>query len=122
MKDIIEEAKAQNKLVVATGDVHHVTSKEKAIRDIYVNSKGIGGSRHPLYIFDKAERSKQNIPDQRFLTTKEMLDAFSWINNEWDAREYVITNSNKIADMCDEVIPFHEDLLAPKIADSLDVT
>ena len=119
LKDIINEARAQNKLIVATGDVHHVTSKEKPIRDIYVNSKGIGGSRHPLYIFDKAERIRQEIPDQRFLNTKEMLSSFDWLENEWDAREFVITNSNKIADMCEEVEAFTKDLYAPKIKDAI---
>ena len=119
LRDIIEEARKQDKLVVATGDVHHVTSKERIIRDVYVNSKGIGGSRHPLYLFDKAERQTQKIPDQRFLNTKEMLEEFEWLDNEWDAREFVIVNPNKIADMCEEVKPFHKDLLVPKIPDAI---
>ena len=120
IKNIIEEAKKQNKIVVATGDVHHVTSNEKIIRDVYVNSKGIGGARHPLYIYDKASRIVQDIPDQRFLNTNEMVKSFDWLDNEWLAKELVIENSNKIADMCEEVIPFTKDLYAPKIINAIE--
>ncbi|MBQ2506789.1 MAG: PHP domain-containing protein, partial [Erysipelotrichaceae bacterium] len=75
LRDIIDEALRQNKIVVATGDVHYVRKDEKILRDVYISAQAIGGAHHPLYIFDKEKRAKQITPDQRFLNTREMLDA-----------------------------------------------
>ncbi|MBQ2232235.1 MAG: PHP domain-containing protein, partial [Erysipelotrichaceae bacterium] len=53
LRDIIDEALRQNKIVVATGDVHYVRKDEKILRDVYISAQAIGGAHHPLYIFDK---------------------------------------------------------------------
>ena len=119
LKDIISEAKAQNKIIVATGDVHFVKKDEKILRDVYISAQAIGGAHHPLYIYDKDKRSKQVTPDQRFLNTKEMLDAFAWLEDEELINELVIENTNKIADMCDNVEPFNSELKPPKILDAI---
>lgn len=117
-KDIIEEALAQNKLIVATGDVHYVTREQKIFRDVYVNSQGIGGIHHPLYIFNKEKRQKQVIPDQHFRNTGEMLEAFSWLNDEQLVEDLVINNPKKIAELCEVIKPIHSKLYTPVIEGS----
>ncbi|MDO4198123.1 MAG: PolC-type DNA polymerase III [Erysipelotrichaceae bacterium] len=119
LRDIIDEALRQNKIVVATGDVHYVRKDQKILRDVYISAQGIGGAHHPLFIYDKEKRLKQVTPDQRFLNTREMLEAFKWLNDEKLARELVIENPNKILDMCENVKPFSDELMPPKINDAI---
>ncbi|MCI9110884.1 MAG: PolC-type DNA polymerase III [Bacilli bacterium] len=109
---IIRVTKEAGKLVVATGDVHHINPDDRIYREIIVNQKVPGGGRHPL-----ARKNINQIPSQHFRTTDEMLEDFSFLSDE-EAREIVITNPNKIADMAEVIeviietggIPF-----APKI-------
>ncbi|MDO5439928.1 MAG: PolC-type DNA polymerase III [Erysipelotrichaceae bacterium] len=119
LKDIIDEALRQNKLVVATGDVHYVKKEEKILRDVYINAKAIGGAHHPLYVYDKEKRANQVTADQRFLNTNEMLEAFYWYDDKRVVDAMVIENPNVIAEMCDNFSPFPKDLYAPKIVDAL---
>lgn len=119
LRDIIDEALRQNKIIVATGDVHYVKKDEKILRDVYINAQAIGGGHHPLYIYDKEKRANQITPDQRYLNTEEMIKAFSWLKDEKFIKEIVITNTNKIADMCDNITPFSDELKPPKINDAI---
>ena len=121
LKDIIDEAFRQNKIVVATGDVHYVKKDEKILRDVYISAQAIGGAHHPLYIFDKEKREKQITSDQHFFNTKEMLEAFAWLKDEKLIRDMVINNTNKIVDMCDSIKPFSDELRPPKITDAIAV-
>lgn len=117
--DIIAEAKRQGKPVVATGDVHYARKDEKVLRDVYISAQAIGGAHHPLFVFDKEKREKQIAPDQHFRNTREMLDAFAWLNDEELIKEIVIDNPNKIADMCENVQPFDSELHPPKVLDAI---
>ena len=119
--DIIEEAKAQNKIIVATGDVHYVTNDEKILRDVYICAQGIGGVYHPLYVFDADTRRKQITPDQHFFNTREMLDAFKWINDDKFVEDIVVNNTNKIASMCESIEPFDSTLYPPSLPDAIAV-
>ena len=119
--DIIEEAKKQNKIIVATGDVHYVTLDEKILRDVYIYAQGIGGVFHPLYIYDKEKREKQITPDQHFFNTREMLDAFAWLNDDEFVKDIVIHNTQKIADMCESIEPFNSELHPPFLPDAIAV-
>src|SRR5699024_3955399 len=49
LNKIISVAKANNILIVATSDAHYTDKELKFIREIYIHSKGLGGSRHPLF-------------------------------------------------------------------------
>ncbi len=89
--------------VVATGNVHYLNPNDKIYRKILVNSQG---GANPL--------NRHQLPDVHFRTTNEMLDAFSFLGKE-KAKEIVVTNSNKIADMIDVVKPIKDDLYTPKI-------
>ena len=118
IRDIIDEAKRQNKIIVATGDVHYVYKDEKILRDVYISAQGIGGVHHPLYIYDESIRRKQVTPEQRYLNTNEMLEAFAWLEDKNFIEEIVITNTNKIFDMCEKIYPIHDKLYTPIIEGS----
>lgn len=97
IKKVIKTTKDAGKIIVATGDVHHFDREDKIYREIIVNQKVPGGGRHPL-----ARKGITNIPCQHFRTTEEMLNNFNFIDKNL-AYEIVVTNTNKIADMVDEL-------------------
>ena len=101
IKRIIRLAEEENVLVVATGDVHHLTKNDRVYREIIANQKVPGGGFHPL-----ASKRIKKIPSQHLRTTNEMLEDFKFLGEE-KAYEIVVTNSNKIADMTEiyDVIP-----------------
>ena len=101
IKKIVSVTEEAGKIIVATGDVHHLKREDKIYREIIVNQKVPGGGRHPL-----AKSEIKNIPSNHFRTTNEMLEDFSFLGEE-KAYEIVVENTNKIADMCEivEVIP-----------------
>ncbi len=119
LQKIIKTTKEAGKIIVATGDVHHINPDDKIYREIIVNQKVPGGGRHPL-----AKKDIKEIPFQHFRTTEEMLDDFSFLN-EKEAYEIVITNPHKIADMVEEVeviIDTGGTPFAPKIDKSVETT
>ena len=95
IRKVIRVSKDSGKLVVATGDVHHLYRDDKIYREIIVNQKVPGGGRHPL-----AKNDITTIPSQHLRTTNEMLEDFSFLDDAL-RKEIVITNPNKIADMVD---------------------
>lgn len=115
IKKIVNTTIEAGKIMVATGDVHHLRKEDKISREIIVNQKVPGGGRHPL-----AKSEIQNIPSQHFRTTDEMLDNFKFLGKDL-ANKIVVENTNKISDMCEIVeviidtggVPF-----SPKIEDS----
>ena len=117
IKKIINTTREAGKLIVATGDVHHLNREDKLYREIIVNQKVPGGGRHPL-----ARNNIREIPSQHFRTTDEMLEDFNFLEDEL-REEIVFTNPNKIADMVEIIeviietggIPF-----SPKIENSVE--
>ena len=101
LEKMVRITKEAGKIIVATGDVHHLRREDKIYREIIVNQKVPGGGRHPL-----AKSDIKEIPSYHFRTTNEMLEDFSFLGAE-EAYEIVVENTNKIADMCEivEVIP-----------------
>ncbi len=98
LKKIIRVTREAGKIMVATGDVHHITREDKIYREVIVNQKVPGGGRHPL-----ARKNIKEIPSNHFRTTSEMLHDFKFLGDDELAKEIVVTNPNKIADMIDIV-------------------
>ncbi len=94
LQKIIRVTDEAGKLIVATGDVHHINREDKIYREIIVNQKVPGGGRHPL-----ARNNIKEIPSNHFRTTDEMLEDFKFLENEKLIKKIVIDNPNKIADM-----------------------
>ena len=101
IEKIVRVTEEAGKIIVATGDVHHLKKEDKIYREIIVNQKVPGGGRHPL-----AKSEIKEIPSNHFRTTNEMLEDFKFLGED-KAYEIVVTNTNKVADMCEivEVIP-----------------
>ena len=94
IEKIIRVTDEAGKIIVATGDVHHLKKEDKIYREIIINQKVPGRGRHPLVRNAKGG----NIPSQHFRTTDEMLENFEFLGRE-KAKELVIDNPNKILDM-----------------------
>ncbi|RFU61563.1 PolC-type DNA polymerase III [Peribacillus glennii] len=103
ISNIIKLGEKLGKPVVATGNVHYLEPNDKIYRKILVGSQG---GANPL--------NRHKLPDVHFRTTDEMLAAFSFLGKE-KAKEIVVENSNKIADMIDPIKPIKDDLYTPKI-------
>lgn len=91
-KRIIEIGDELGKMTVATCDVHFLDPDDAVFRSILLHSQGFKDATRmtPLYL----------------RTTEEMLEEFSYLGEE-RAKEVVITNPNRIADMCGEQLhPF----------------
>ena len=97
LQKIIKVAEDAGKIVIATGDVHHLNPEDRVYREIIVNQKVPGGGRHPL-----SRNNITKIPLQHLLTTEEMLESFSFLDKDI-AKKIVIENPNKIADMAEEI-------------------
>ncbi len=113
IKDIISAADEINKMVIATGDVHYLHPEDKLYRDVYIFAKAVGKVRHPLNPYRRDGTHYEN-PDQHFRSTSEMLECFSFLEKE-KAKEIVIDNSQKIANMVDVLYPLKDKLYPPHI-------
>ncbi|MFI3260295.1 MAG: PolC-type DNA polymerase III [bacterium] len=114
LRRLIRVAKSIDKIVVATGDVHNLTKEDLLSRKIIVSQK-TNGRLHPL------NRKDIEVPNQYFLTTDEMLEAFSFLEEE-EQQEIVIENTNKIADLVEELEIIKKDLYTPLLDNSADIT
>jgi DNA polymerase-3 subunit alpha (Gram-positive type) len=92
IEKVIRVTKDTGKLIVATGDVHHLYRDDKIYREIIANQNVPGRGRHPL------TRSGGIVPSQHFRTTTEMFEDFSFLDKDL-AHEIIIENPNKILDM-----------------------
>ncbi len=100
-RQIIHIADKLGKPVVATCDVHFIDPGNAVFREILMTSMGFSDASQqaPLY----------------FRTTEEMLAEFAYLGEE-TAKEVVITNPNKIADLCESgMTPFPRGTFPPSL-------
>ncbi|MEG1222552.1 MAG: PolC-type DNA polymerase III [Bacilli bacterium] len=115
IKDIEKSALKQKKLICVTGDCHYVDPEDKIFRDVYIHSLGVGKSSHPLNPFSRKKLPPFENPDQYFRSTEELMEEFTAIFGETKAKEYVITNTNLVADSCETIVPIIDHLFTPTI-------
>ena len=89
--------------VCATGDVHFLEPGDSIYREILMAGKG----------FEDAS----NQPPLYFKSTDEMLQEFSYLGPE-RAFEVVVANTNKIAEMCEEIQPVPDGTYPPSVENS----
>ena len=99
-RKVIHIGDALGKPVVATCDVHFIDPGDAKYRAILMAGQGFpdADNQAPLY----------------FRTTEEMLSEFSYLGED-TAREIVITNTNKIADMIEKIIPIPQGNFPPSL-------
>ncbi|MCK5866855.1 MAG: PolC-type DNA polymerase III [Mycoplasmataceae bacterium] len=111
---VINEAKKANKIVVASGDVKYLDELDKIYHEVYISAKGLGGSRHKLFSYNE---ENPKYPIFNFLTTKEMREEFAFLSDVKLIEEIVVTNTNKIADMIEDIEVIKKDLYTPGFDD-----
>lgn len=94
--------------VCATGNVHYLDETDYKFRQILIGSMG---GANPL--------NRSPLPKVHFRTTDEMLKEFDFLGPDL-AKEIVVTNTQKVADMIGDVKPIKDDLYTPKIEGSDD--
>lgn len=113
---ILDAGKKTEIPVIASGDCHYVEPRQKRVRDVYINAKN-GNIRHPLYFRNAQMRHMYSAPDQAFLTTNQMLDAFGWLDEEV-RKEIVLENPKKLAALTEELFPIKDRLYPPEMEGS----
>ena len=111
---VVTEAKKLGKIVVATGDVKYLDELDKIYHEIYISAKGLGGARHKLFSYNE---ENPIYPTYNFLTTKEMREEFAFLGDVKLIEEIVVTNTNKIAEMIEEVEIIKKELYTPGFDD-----
>ena len=103
-KKVVKLGEQFHKPVVATCDVHFLDPEDEIYRRIIMTGKGFkdADNQAPLFLH----------------TTEEMLEEFAPYLGSEKAEEIVITNTNKIADMCDKITPVRPDKCPPVIENS----
>jgi DNA polymerase III subunit alpha, Gram-positive type len=103
ISNIVSLGEELEKPVVATGNVHYLNPHDKIYRKILIGSQG---GANPL--------NRHQLPDVHFRTTTEMLECFSFLGAE-KAKEVVVTNTQHVASLIEDIKPIRDDLYTPKI-------
>ena len=123
-KRIIRLGKEFNKPVVATGDVHFLDPEDAIYRSIILEgSRDKGQKKEKTEVapregaVNSVEEEMKSQPPLYLRTTEEMLKEFDYLDSDL-AKEIVITNTNKIADMIEKISPVRPDKCPPVIENS----
>lgn len=101
IKLIIDIAKEEEKLVVAVSSPYYIYNHQ--YQDFSILWQHFNGSKVPEDY------------DGHLFSTEEMRYAFDWLNDDNLVEEIVVTNTHKIADMCEDIEIIDDNYYAPII-------
>lgn len=99
-RKIVELGERLGKPVVATCDVHFLNPRDEVFRRILMAGQGYEDADNQAALYLR--------------TTDEMLEEFSYLGED-KAFEVVVTNTNKIADLIENIKPIPDETFPPKI-------
>ncbi len=98
LSKIIRFAKEQNKIIIASGDVHYLDKKDVLYREIYIRTPLVGGGIHELFKYNE-------MPEQYLLTTDEMLKSMAFLGEDL-AFEIVVKNTQHLNSLIEKIQAF----------------
>ena len=111
-KTIVEVGKQANKPIVATGYVHYIEKEDRLGQQILIYNQ-IAGMKHER----RPGRLDQPSGYVHLRTTNEMKDDLTYLS-EVEKEEYVVRNSNLLANMCESVSALPDKLFPPVVPDA----
>lgn len=99
-RKIVALGAKQKKPVVATGDVHFIDPEDEIYRKVMLWVKKMKGADNDVGLYLR--------------TTDEMLEEFAYLGKE-TAFDVVVTNTRKIADMIETVLPIPDGQYTPEL-------
>ncbi|MBS9337157.1 PolC-type DNA polymerase III [Fructobacillus parabroussonetiae] len=105
LADMVKIGDELKKPVVVTGDVKYTNPEDHIYRDILIGSQ----PGNPL--------NRQALPQVHFRTTQDLLEQFLFLGEE-KAKEVVIDNTHRVADMLEDIQPLKEGSYPPQIPEA----
>ncbi len=99
-RKIVAIGAKQNKPVCATGDVHFINPEDEIYRKVMLWVKKMKGADNDVGLYLR--------------TTDEMLEEFAYLGKE-TAFDVVVTNTRKIADMIETILPIPDGQYTPEL-------
>ena len=99
-RKIVAIGAKQNKPVCATGDVHFLNPEDEIYRKVMLWVKKMKGADSDVGLYLR--------------TTDEMLEEFAYLGKE-TAFQVVVTNTRKIADMIEDILPIPDGQYTPEL-------
>jgi DNA polymerase-3 subunit alpha (Gram-positive type) len=103
IKLIIHESQKQEKLVIVTCDTKYFNLSQKKYYDILINTDQIKYKKHYLFEYETK-------PNNHLLSTRELINEFSFLNNSKLIEDIVINNTIKLNNMIDKIQIFPNEL------------
>lgn len=111
LKNLVLEAKKLGKIFIASAEPCYIHSHDKIVHEVYIHSKGLNGAKHRLYSYE--DNPDCEYPTLNFLTTQEMKQEFSFLEDEELIQELVVENCYKLLELIEQIEVFKKGYHVP---------